>query len=90
MIRPCRLNNPTKFSRLVVSYPRRTNKKVSFLHGHPPILHHVSRNKIGKVTRAQVRKIAEIKMPDLNCDTIESAMAMIAGAARSMGMEVVD
>ena len=49
-----------------------------------------NRNKVGKVTRAQVRKIAEIKMPDLNCDTIESAMAMIAGAARSMGMEVVD
>ena len=38
----------------------------------------------------EVRKIAELKMPDLNCDTIESAMAMIAGAARSMGMEVVD
>ena len=49
-----------------------------------------NRNKIGKVTRAQVRKIAEIKMPDLNTDSIESAMAMIAGAARSMGMEVVD
>src|SRR3954469_22970684 len=49
-----------------------------------------NRNKVGKVTRAQVRKIAELKMPDLNCDTIESAMAMIAGAARSMGMEVVD
>ena len=39
---------------------------------------------------AQVRKIAEIKMPDLNCDTIESAMTMVAGAARSMGLEVVD
>ena len=49
-----------------------------------------NRNKVGKVTRAQVRKIAEIKMPDLNCDTIESAMAMVAGAARSMGLEVVD
>ena len=49
VIRLCRLNNPTKFSRLVVSYPRRTNKEVSFLHGHPPIIHHVSRNKIGKV-----------------------------------------
>src|SRR3954469_17222165 len=49
-----------------------------------------NRNKVGKVTRAQVRKIAELKMPDLNCDTVESAMAMIAGAARSMGMEVVD
>ncbi len=49
-----------------------------------------NRNKVGKITRAQVRKIAEIKMPDLNCDTIESAMAMVAGAARSMGVEVVD
>ena len=49
-----------------------------------------NRNKVGKVTKAQVRKIAEIKMPDLNCDTIESAMQMVAGAARSMGVEVVD
>jgi large subunit ribosomal protein L11 len=49
-----------------------------------------NRNKVGKVTRAQVRKIAEIKMPDLNCDSLESAMAMVAGAARSMGLEVVD
>src|SRR3954465_5692583 len=48
------------------------------------------RNKVGKVTRAQVRKIAQLKMPDLNCDTIESAMAMVAGAARSMGLEVID
>ena len=49
-----------------------------------------NKKKVGKVTRAQDKKIAEIKMPDLNCDTIESAMAMVAGAARSMGMEVVD
>ena len=49
-----------------------------------------NRNKVGTVTRAQVRKIAEIKMPDLNCDSIESAMAMVAGAARSMGLEVSD
>src|SRR3954467_1415246 len=49
-----------------------------------------NRNKVGKVTRAQVRKIAELKMPDLNCDTVESAMAMVAGAARSMGLEVID
>ena len=49
-----------------------------------------NRNKVGKVTKAQVRKIAELKMPDLNCDTIESAMMMVAGAARSMGLEVVD
>ena len=49
-----------------------------------------NKNKVGQVTKAQVRKIAEVKMPDLNCDTIESAMAMVAGAARSMGVTVVD
>ncbi len=49
-----------------------------------------NRNKVGTVTSAQVRKIAEIKLPDLNCDSIESAMAMVAGAARSMGIEVRD
>jgi large subunit ribosomal protein L11 len=49
-----------------------------------------NRNKVGRVTRAQIRKIAEVKLPDLNCDSLESAMAMIAGAARSMGVEVVD
>ena len=49
-----------------------------------------NRNKVGKITRAQVKQIAEIKMPDLNCDSIESAMAMVAGAARSMGVEVID
>ena len=49
-----------------------------------------NRTKVGSVTKAQVRKIAEIQMPDLNCDTIESAMAMVAGSARSMGIEVRD
>jgi large subunit ribosomal protein L11 len=49
-----------------------------------------NRNKVGKVTKAQIRKIAEIKLPDLNCDSLESAMAMVAGAARSMGVEVID
>jgi len=49
-----------------------------------------NRNKVGSVTKAQVRKIAEIKLPDLNCDSIESAMSMVAGAARSMGLEVKD
>ena len=49
-----------------------------------------NRNKVGSVTKAQVRKIAELKLPDLNCDSIDSAMAMIAGAARSMGIEVRD
>jgi len=49
-----------------------------------------NRVKVGTLTKAQVRKIAEVKMPDLNCDTVESAMKMVAGAARSMGVEVRD
>jgi len=49
-----------------------------------------NRNKVGKITRAQLKKIAENKMPDLNTESLESAMAMVAGAARSMGVEVVD
>lgn len=49
-----------------------------------------NKTKVGKITKEQVRKIAETKMPDLNADSIESAMSMIAGAARSMGVEVVD
>jgi large subunit ribosomal protein L11 len=43
----------------------------------------------GKVNKKQVREIAEKKIKDLNCDTIESAMAQIEGSARSMGLEVV-
>jgi large subunit ribosomal protein L11 len=46
------------------------------------------RDKAGKVTKAQVREIAEAKMKDLNCDTIEAAMRMVEGSARSMGIEV--
>jgi len=49
-----------------------------------------NRTKVGKITKAQVRKIAELKLPDLNTDSLESAMAMVAGAARSMGVEVGD
>ena len=49
-----------------------------------------NRQKVGKVTQAQVRKIAEIKMPDLNANDVDAAMHMIAGTARSMGIEVVD
>ncbi len=45
-----------------------------------------NRSKVGNVTWDQVRSIAEIKMPDLNCFTIESAMSMVAGTARSMGI----
>lgn len=47
-----------------------------------------NRKKVGKVTWEQVRTIAENKMPDLNCFTVESAMKMIAGTARSMGITV--
>jgi large subunit ribosomal protein L11 len=47
------------------------------------------RNPAGKVTKAQIREIAQAKLPDLNCDTVESAMAMVEGSARSMGLEVV-
>jgi large subunit ribosomal protein L11 len=49
-----------------------------------------NKRKVGKVTRAQIRKIAEVKLPDLNCETIEAAMHTIEGSARSMGIEVVD
>ncbi len=49
-----------------------------------------NREKVGKVTRAQLRKIAEIKMPDLNANDIEGAIKIVAGTARSMGVEVVD
>jgi large subunit ribosomal protein L11 len=48
------------------------------------------RDKVGKVTRQQVREIAELKMPDLNAASVESAMRMIEGTARSMGLQVVD
>lgn len=47
-----------------------------------------NRKKVGKVTWQQVREIAEKKMPDLNCYTVEAAMHMIAGTAKSMGLVV--
>ncbi len=47
-----------------------------------------NRKKVGNVSWDQVRKIAEDKMPDLNCFTVESAMSMVAGTARSMGINV--
>ena len=46
------------------------------------------RDKAGKVTKAQVKEIAQQKMADLNCDTVEAAMRMVEGSARSMGIEV--
>ncbi len=49
-----------------------------------------NRNKVGKITKAQIKQIAEIKMPDLNAASLETAMSMIEGTARSMGVEVVE
>jgi large subunit ribosomal protein L11 len=49
-----------------------------------------NKNKVAKITKAQIEEIAKIKMPDLNATTLESAVSMIAGTARSMGVEVVD
>ena len=49
-----------------------------------------NKNKVAKITREQVKKIAEQKMPDLNAANVDTAMSMIAGTARSMGIEVID
>ena len=49
-----------------------------------------NKDKVGKVTRAQIKEIAQTKMPDLNAASVESAMRMIEGSAKSMGLEIVD
>ena len=49
-----------------------------------------NKNKVATITKEQVQKIAETKMPDLNAANLDTAMSMIAGTARSMGVEVVD
>lgn len=49
-----------------------------------------NKKKVAKITMAQVKEIAEVKMPDLNAASIETAMKMVAGTARSMGVEVVE
>jgi large subunit ribosomal protein L11 len=48
------------------------------------------KDKVGKITKAQLREIAEKKLPDLNTDDVEVAMKIIAGSAKSMGIEIVD
>jgi large subunit ribosomal protein L11 len=48
------------------------------------------KNKVAKVTKAKIREIAEMKMPDLNANDIEAAMKIIEGTARNMGIEVID
>ena len=50
----------------------------------------VGTQSVGKVTKKQIEEIAKQKMPDLNCESNESAMAQIAGSARSMGLQVVE
>ncbi len=49
-----------------------------------------NKDKVGKVSRAQIKEIATTKMPDLNAASVESAMRMIEGSAKSMGLEIVD
>ena len=49
-----------------------------------------NKDKVAKITKEQIKEIATLKMPDLNAASIESAMSMIAGTARSMGVEVID
>ncbi|TFZ41804.1 50S ribosomal protein L11 [Soehngenia longivitae] len=47
-----------------------------------------NKKKVGKLTQAKIKEIAEVKMPDLNAGSLEAAMSMVAGTARSMGVEV--
>ena len=49
-----------------------------------------NKKKVGKIKKAQVEEIAKLKMEDLNAASVEAAMSMIAGTARSMGVEVID
>ena len=78
-----------------------SDKSFEFILKHPPVAVQLTeaakiksgsaesnRKKVGTVTWAQVKQIAEAKMPDLNCFTIESAMSMVAGTARSMGITI--
>jgi len=48
------------------------------------------KNKVGKITKAQLQEVAERKLADLNTDDVEAAMKILAGSARSMGIEIVD
>ena len=66
------------------------DRSFSFILKTPPaaVLIKKELTKVGKLTKDQVRKIAELKMPDLNAATIETAMSMIEGTARSMGVTI--
>ena len=78
-----------------------TDKSFDFIIKNPPVAVQLiealklkggsaepNRKKVGAVTWNQVKEIAEVKMPDLNCFTMESAMKMVAGTARSMGITI--
>ena len=79
------------------------DKSFSFITKTPPAREHIkkackiesgsgvpNKTKVAKITKAQLQEIAETKMPDLNAANLDTAMSMIAGTARSMGVEVVD
>ena len=85
---------------VITAYADRT---FSFITKMPPVSYFIvkaagvakgskepGRSKVGKLTKAQIKEIAEKKMPDLNCATVEAAMQMVAGQARSMGIDVVE
>ena len=85
---------------VITAYADRT---FSFITKMPPVSYFIvkaagvakgskepGRSKVGKLTKAQIKEIAEKKMPDLNCSTVEAAMQMVAGQARSMGIDVVE
>jgi len=79
-----------------------SDKSFEFIIKHPPVAAQIkeslkiesgsaesNKKKVGKITQEQIKKIAESKMPDLNCFKVESAMKMVEGTARSMGIEVI-
>ena len=85
---------------VITAYADRT---FSFITKMPPVSYFIvkaagvakgskepGRSKVGKLTKTQIKEIAEKKMPDLNCATVEAAMQMVAGQARSMGIDVVE
>lgn len=80
-----------------------SDKSFEFIIKKPPVANQIkealklesgsaesNKKKIGKINKDQIKKIAESKMDDLNCFTVESAMKMVAGTARSMGIEVIN
>jgi len=79
-----------------------SDKSFDFIIKKPPVANQIkealklelgssesNKKKVGKINQDQIRKIAETKMDDLNCFKVESAMKMVAGTARSMGIEVI-